>query len=274
MDLTDLLQNPFVAAIVGLFAPLIFTLFPGLGALLKIFPKSFWEAAGKAVGFTVTWPSAVAAQSLENLRQELAQLRSTEGWHDPSTATGRVYDDKSREYSNCLASSAALPKIDGSVIQQWLPIIAIVGAVIFFTTQQGGCKKPTPPTPATSSYRSSVTPAADLTAAAAPIRAIAAKNPEAAKRVGKLYAAIADVLRRDGVKQRLTTTGQLREYLTDSDSLYIAGTDLAGALPGFGAAKDGVLDVAVGNRNNAAFTSDIRERVAQGLDAVSLALGA
>lgn len=64
---------------------------------------------------------------------------------------------------------------------------------------------------------------------------VAAGDAKAVKQLGAMYSAMADVLSRDTAT---LDTSTLRSWLTSSDTYLIQGTDMVGAVPGFGAAKD------------------------------------
>jgi hypothetical protein len=136
--------STILPAIIGMAIPFLLPLFPGLGAILKIIPKPVWGALLKAVdpGATITWSVPVAARrsELEARRTALlARLTFGEGGGDGTVA---ALDNVNREL-------AALPAggILDTLKQNPLLILAIVGGVIFFVTQKGGCTKPAPAAP-------------------------------------------------------------------------------------------------------------------------------
>lgn len=80
------------------------------------------------------------------------------------------------------------------------------------------------------------------------------------------FCAAADTLERD--TQVVTTTGQVRAWLIDADRLVLQGRGVS--VPGFGAAKDTVLDAAVG-RDRQPVTPEIRSKLVAALRAIAWA---
>ena len=71
-------------------------------------------------------------------------------------------------------------------------------------------------------------------------------------RLGLLFEAMADTLERNPAP----SSSQLREYLVSADSYFIRGTDIAGAVPGFGAAKDALIEQRLGLEDRALTDAD------------------
>jgi hypothetical protein len=143
----------------------------------------------------------------------------------------------------------------------WMIVAALVG---FWLWQSGKL------TPVVVQPAPAVAVPAHLTAAAAPIKDIAARNPTVAKDLGARYRAFADVVRRD--TGRLKSTDTVRAWMIDADALAIQGTPIVGALPGFGAAKDAVIKAAIG-LDSVSLDASKRMALADALLAVAVALG-
>lgn len=152
-----------------------------------------------------------------------------------------------------------------------LILVAIVGGVILFASQGGGCKpKPAPtpnPVPPSTDHPA---PPSDLQSIVAPIKTLSASKPDAAAQLAGYWLAGADVIRRDGMI--LQSTGQLRLAKLRADQLYLQRSPLVGSFPGIGAATDAALSQAVG-LDDAAITPASRERIAGTFDAIAWALG-
>lgn len=152
-----------------------------------------------------------------------------------------------------------------------LILVAIVGGIIFFTSQGGGCKPKPEPTPGPTPTPSAATPpTAELQAIVAPIRSLAASKPDAALALAGYWAAGADTVRRDA--SVIGTTGQLRAAKIRADQLYLQSSPLVGSLPGIGAATDTALAQSVG-LDDAAITPASRQRIADTFAAIAWALG-
>lgn len=144
-DWLNFLNDPVWASLISLLLPLVFTLIPGLNNIVKLLPRSFWEAAVKAAGGTVTWPAP--AKSKEILKTELDTM-ILRGYPTlpESSVEYQDYMHKVSEYQ-----SAPSGGIIDTIKSNPLIIVAIIGGVLFFVTQKGGCQKPAPaptPTPA------------------------------------------------------------------------------------------------------------------------------
>ena len=111
-------------------------------------------------------------------------------------------------------------------------------------------------------------PSAEMQGFVAPIKAIATGKPTAAK-LGHWYRDAASVIRTD---TRVATTEVARQWLINTDAGAITGTDVAGSLPGFGAAKDKAIADAMG-LDNVPLDAAKRTRLADVLDAIGWALG-
>lgn len=79
----------------------------------------------------------------------------------------------------------------------------------------------------------------DATAKLAAVRAIAAANPEVARRLGLMIDAAASMIRIDG--STIVTMAQVIAFVERAERLYVAGTSGVGGLPGVGAAMTAVL---------------------------------
>lgn len=88
-----------------------------------------------------------------------------------------------------------------------------------------------------------VAPAAVVATVDPEIKAIADKAPaDLSNKLAVFHAALADVLQRsEGL-----TNSEFRAWLGASDALYIRGTDLQGAFPGFTVARGKVYEKALG----------------------------
>lgn len=105
----------------------------------------------------------------------------------------------------------------------------LVGLYLFLPRQTGIPVTPDVPTPVVSELQ-------DLKIV------LANADKAAVYRLGALYCAIADQLERSPS----VSTSDLRSWLVDADTHFIKGTDLQGAVPGFGAAKDKLFEKEIG----------------------------
>jgi len=129
--------------ILGALIPFLLPMFPGLKNILAIVPKGVWAAMIKAVdpGATLTWSVSAASRrgELETRRAKLlAKVAANSATPEDEAALERTG-----------AELAALPAIGGildTLKANPMLIVAIVGGIILFTSQGGGCKKQ-PPNP-------------------------------------------------------------------------------------------------------------------------------
>lgn len=130
-----------IMAFIGPLLPFLLTLFPGLNAILKVVPKAVWVAMVKAVdpGATITWSVPLSAR-----RDEL-EARRTALLAKVTMAQGTAADDEALRNIN--RELAALPSgtIIDTIKSNPLILVAIVGGIIFFVSQKGGCQKPATP---------------------------------------------------------------------------------------------------------------------------------
>lgn len=104
----------------------------------------------------------------------------------------------------------------------------------------------------------------------AEVQSVAAKaSGDARNGLAMLYLAMADTLSRyDGS----LTTDRVRAWLIASDTYRIGGTDLVGAVPGFGAAKDAAVMDLLGDESREISDSE-RQELVDLLHAIAWALG-
>lgn len=98
------------------------------------------------------------------------------------------------------------------------------------------------------------------------VRSLASQHQEAAAKLAPFYRAAADVVRRDDGK--LGSTGQFRAGKIGADAMYLQRTPLAGSIPGWGAAVDGVIIAAVGLEDRA-IDAGMRAKLADALAAIA-----
>lgn len=75
----------------------------------------------------------------------------------------------------------------------------------------------------------------------AAVLAIASRNPTAARRLGAMLGAAADMIRNDTGGAAITTTEQVFRFVERAERLYVTGTDGQNALPGIAATVSEVL---------------------------------
>ncbi len=121
-------------------------------------------------------------------------------------------------------------------ILPWL----VVGVLAFFLWMNSG--KTQTVEPATPSAPSAVDPVADK------FKALAANvDPSVANRFAAFQGAVADVFSR--VEPNALRTGQFRAWMGSSEALYIGGSDLRGALPGYSDAANEAFKSALGDED-------------------------
>lgn len=98
-----------------------------------------------------------------------------------------------------------------------------------------------------------------------------AGDPVAVKKLAALYSDFAEVLSR--VEPGSLQSSQLRLWLIKSDTYLIRGTNLVGAVPGFGTAKDKVFTEALGMEDRPLDAKDLAAAVSA-CRSIAQALGA
>jgi len=113
-----------------------------------------------------------------------------------------------------------------------------------------------------------VSPAEDLQELVSPLKGIITGSDHALL-AARFYQDFADVVERDD--DVIKTTGVLRDGFIRSEKLMLQKTDMVGKYPGFGAAKDKIMQDALG-LDNVALTPEKRKRAVEVLRAIAWAI--
>ena len=113
------------------------------------------------------------------------------------------------------------------------------------------------------------TPVVEVKGALKEFEAVVSKADKAkVQQLGEFYLAFSDIVSRSSP----LPANKLRMWMIDSDSYFIRDTDLVGSVPGVGAAKDKVIEEAIGLEDRM-LTKDEMNAVAEALRGMAQVCG-